>query len=81
MSEGIMNNRIGLALRQLRIERGMTQADMARLLGLHRPAYTLIESGRQRLTAEQLLVVSEAMGVTLCDLEERIAWQTIRTSG
>lgn len=76
-----MNDLIGLALRQLRIERGLTQADMARLLGLHRPAYTLIESGRQRLTAEHLLLVSVALGVPLSELEERIACQQTNTSG
>lgn len=54
---------IGPRLRQLRRERGQTQAEMAKLLGVS-PAYVnLLENNQRSLSVQVLLRVSEAYGV------------------
>lgn len=73
-----MDKEIGKALRQVRLERGLTQQQFADMLGLHRPAYTLVESGRQKLTVAQLLVISVRLGIPLSEMEARLKCLTTR---
>jgi transcriptional regulator with XRE-family HTH domain len=40
---------VGLRLQRARKERGITQEELARRIGLPRPSYANIESGRQRV--------------------------------
>jgi transcriptional regulator with XRE-family HTH domain len=40
---------VGLRLQRARKECGITQEELARRIGLHRPSYANIESGRQRV--------------------------------
>jgi len=40
---------VGLRLQRARKERGITQAELAKRIGLPRPSYANIESGRQRV--------------------------------
>jgi transcriptional regulator with XRE-family HTH domain len=40
---------VGLRLQRARRERGITQEELARRIGLPRPSYANIESGRQRV--------------------------------
>src|ERR1700733_12669338 len=40
---------VGLRLQRTRKERGITQEELAKRLGLPRPSYANIESGRQRI--------------------------------
>jgi transcriptional regulator with XRE-family HTH domain len=40
---------VGLRLQRARKERGLTQQELARRIGLPRPSYANIESGRQRV--------------------------------
>lgn len=50
----------------LRKRRGMTQSELARRAGMHRPAIVMIENGRQSdLNIEALIRVADALGVSI----------------
>jgi uncharacterized protein len=55
-------------LRSLRTERGLTQSEVARALGLHRPAVSEIEAGRRSVTSEELYELSRLLSVPVSDL-------------
>ncbi len=48
---------IAIALRKLRRERGLTQAELAQVLGLSQPHFSKIERGQGSLSAEQLIAL------------------------
>lgn len=57
--------------RQLAAKRenaGLSQADLARVLGLSRTSITNMESGRQPIQLHQLYLIAEALGVSVLDL-------------
>jgi transcriptional regulator with XRE-family HTH domain len=66
---------IGDRIRELREKRGMTQAELAELMGLQHSAVSLWESKttRRNITDENLKKVAEVLGVSLAELfgEER----------
>ncbi len=49
-------------LTQARLERGMTQAELAELIGTQRSNISRIESGAQNLTLDMMLKISTALG-------------------
>ena len=59
------NNDPGLArrLRAAREQAGLTQAQAARVLGLHRPSISEMEAGRRRGSAEELKGLSDVYDV------------------
>ncbi len=50
---------IAFRLREARRLAGLSQAQVATLLDLHRPAITEIEAGRRKVTAEEIIVLAE----------------------
>lgn len=44
---------------------GMSQAQVASKLGLHRPSVTEIEAGRRKVSADELAALAEMFGVSL----------------
>lgn len=60
------------ALRQLRIESGMTQADLADAAGIGRATIQAYESGRRKPRVETLESLLGAMDVGLEDLTNRL---------
>src|SRR5260221_9781503 len=60
-------------LRLAREQAGLSQGQVARLLGLHRTSVTETEAGRRRVTAEELAHLARIYGVSvawLTDTEE-----------
>jgi transcriptional regulator with XRE-family HTH domain len=51
-----------MTIRALRKMRGMTQAELAKLVGLERTSITNIERGNQILTEQTINALAEAMG-------------------
>ena len=49
-----MQKRIGERLRLARERAGLSQGQVAKMLGLHRPSVTELESGRRKLSAVEL---------------------------
>jgi len=52
---------IGSRIRERREFMGRSQAELARILGKQVPAVSLIESGRNNITAAELLVISHIL--------------------
>jgi len=55
---------IGQNIKRLREKAGLTQEDLARILGISRPAVTSIETGRRRVAADELVRLAKAIRVT-----------------
>lgn len=60
--------RLSRRLRWLRIERGLTQSEVAHALGLHRPTISEIEAGRRSVASEELYELSRILSVSVSDL-------------
>jgi transcriptional regulator with XRE-family HTH domain len=60
--------RLGLAVRELRRSRNLTQQDFGKAAGIHRNYVGAMERGETNPTFAQLLKVTRALGVKLSDL-------------
>ena len=60
--------RFGNRLRQLRKQRGWTQAEMADLFGLDRSYLAEIEEGKRNVCLLNLTVIADGFGLTLSRL-------------
>lgn len=57
-----------LNIKELRIQRGLTQHELANLIGLKQARVSEYESGTKRPTIERLPVIARALGVEVGDL-------------
>lgn len=55
-------------LRELRVERGVSQEAFADTCGLHRTAMSLLERGKRVPSLKTLLTLSQGFGITLSEL-------------
>jgi DNA-binding XRE family transcriptional regulator len=55
--------RLGARLRELRVAAGLTQAELARRTGIHRPNIARVEAGRHTPSLETLARLASAIGV------------------
>lgn len=60
--------RLGQRIKSARIERRMTQLDLARAAGLTRSSVANAEAGRQNLPAWTITVIAKALGTPVCAL-------------
>jgi GTPase SAR1 family protein/transcriptional regulator with XRE-family HTH domain/nucleotide-binding universal stress UspA family protein len=70
---GAAGKRAGRRIRQLRLERSLTQADLAERLAAFDRSYTVstlsrIEQGKRRLDADDVVAIAAALGVSLDSL-------------
>lgn len=56
---------IAQRIREARIMAGLSQAQIAKLLGVHRPAVTEIEAGNRRVSAEELAQMANLLDVSV----------------
>lgn len=59
------HSELGQRLRQAREQAGLSQGQVARKLGLHRPAVSEIEAGRRKVSAEEISRLAELYDVSL----------------
>lgn len=59
-------------LRQMRVEAGLRQADLARRLGEPQSFVSRFESGERRLDVLELREICAALGVSLAEFVERL---------
>jgi transcriptional regulator with XRE-family HTH domain len=59
---------VGVRLQRTRKERGITQEELAKRLGLPRPSYANIESGRQRVPLDVVWRAAVVLGVSITAL-------------
>jgi transcriptional regulator with XRE-family HTH domain len=63
--EPVTKEAIAQRLRLAREQAGLSQGQVAKLLGLHRPSVTEAEAGRRRVTAEELVKLADLYGVSM----------------
>jgi transcriptional regulator with XRE-family HTH domain len=74
--EAAMRQRLAIAgrLRMAREMAGLTQGQVAKMLGLHRPSISEAEAGRRRVSADELARLAEIYAVN-------ISWLACADSG
>lgn len=65
MGTGEIKKIISSRLRAARENKNFTQSDMAEILKMERPSYTQIEVGRNMLTVENLVRLSDELGISV----------------
>ena len=68
MEEKPLAVRVGVLIRRLRLEAGMSQEKFADLCGLHRTYIGFIERGEKTITIETANKIAQALGLTLAQL-------------
>ena len=56
---------VGERLKLARQQAGLSQAQVARMMSMHRPTISEIEAGRRRVPAEELAAFASAYGVSV----------------
>jgi UDP-N-acetylglucosamine 1-carboxyvinyltransferase len=64
--------KLGLFIKQLRLEKGLTQEDLAKLLQTSQSAVARIETGHQNVTIEELGKISAVLGRAIIGLKDTI---------
>lgn len=65
---------VGIRIRMIRETLGLTQDEISKRVGLERTSIANIESGRQRLSLEDIEVFSSALGTSPKNLIKGIWW-------
>ena len=60
-----IKRRIGLRIRELRTERGISQEDFANLIGMSRSYFGEVETGKRNVAVVNLEKIAKGLGVTL----------------
>lgn len=63
---------LGNHIKQLRVERKMSQRQFALMIGMDRTFLSMIESGRQNVSIDTLERVANGLGMTVIDLFKTI---------
>jgi transcriptional regulator with XRE-family HTH domain len=68
---------VGLRLQRARKERGITQEELAKRIGLPRPSYANIESGRQRVALDVVWRAAIVLDLSIAALvPEPLPWRS-----
>ena len=59
-----LSQKIGNNLKNARLQKGLTQKEVAEKMGILQPAYARYESGRFQLNYEQVQVLCEILEIT-----------------
>ncbi len=65
MDNSIKNKKIGIRLRSVRKQAGLTQAQTAKILGIETSTYTKIETGVNQLTVPHCIALAERFNISL----------------
>lgn len=68
MDEEVFIKQLAKRIKQLRVEKGMTQLDVASKMGIDDSSYRKIESGRTNPTSRTLYKLAEALDVSVSEL-------------
>ena len=65
MGYSSINNVLAARLRAAREQAGLSQGQVAKMLGLHRPSISEIEAGRRKVTADELAHLASIYAVSV----------------
>ena len=63
-----LNRKLGERLKKIRLEKGMSQGDIAKKLGVHRSYISGIERGIRNPTVKNVEKLADALGVDVSEL-------------
>ena len=66
-----LNNRIGMTVRQLRLERNLSQEQFSEITGLHRTYISPLENGRKNPRISTMAAITQSLGIELSDFFKR----------
>ena len=69
----MLKNAFGVTLREIRLERGMTQTQLAALLEMDCAYITVLEHGKKMPSLEMILRLSKGLGILPGELVNRVA--------
>lgn len=74
---------LGVVLRNLRLESGIEQSDMAAKMGLSQASYSRLEGGKSSFTVDQMFQAANAIGISAEELNRRLnaTIRQLETSG
>jgi DNA-binding XRE family transcriptional regulator/uncharacterized phage-associated protein len=64
-----MSNKYGTVIKELRIQRGFSQLQLAEKLNLSRPSYSAVEQGKRDITLSEFEKLSTVLGISFEELE------------
>ena len=67
-----LNIKFGKIIKELRIERGLSQEELGHKAGLHRTYIGMIERAEKNITIENINKLSKALGVPLSSIFLRV---------
>ena len=76
------SKRVGFLVRQLRLERGLSQQDLANLMNYERSRIGRLELGQTAITVDILLTIANALEVdihSLLPVQVRVKTETVTT--
>jgi len=65
-------HRVGLRIQRARIERGLTQEQLALLSGVSRNVLMDVEHGRRSILLDRIFDIAKALGLTAAELLEGV---------
>ena len=68
-----MKINIGERLKQLRLQKGLTQEQLSERAGLQRSHISKIEAGKYAVTFETIQAIAEALGMTVDIIDPKLA--------
>lgn len=68
LNTGIVQKKFGKGIQQLRKERGLTQEDLADLVGVDRSYMGFVERGERNPTLDKIIKIAKALKITLSEL-------------
>lgn len=67
--------KLGLIIRDKRINLNLTQKELADMISIERKHVSLIENGRQNLTMDTIYKISTALNTTIIDLLKEMDYE------
>ncbi len=67
MSDYDIRSKIGLRIKELRAERGVSQEEFANLIGMSRSYFGEVETGKRNVAAVNLEKIAKGLGVSLAE--------------
>ncbi|MHB0867738.1 MAG: helix-turn-helix domain-containing protein [Thermoleophilia bacterium] len=68
MKAGSIKKSFGLAIRERRLQMGVSQEAFAEIVGIHRTYIGSVERGERNISLDNIVRIAEALGITPSDL-------------